>query len=164
MTATQSPSDPSRPAPYDPPGVTPSTTSGTEVRSDPSRGAYLVLRTAFVVAPVVFGLDKFTNWLVDWTQYLAPTVADLLPLAPQQAMYAVGVVEVLAGILVALHPRLGAAVVAAWLGGIIVNLTLVGGFLDVALRDLGLLLAAVALQRLAVHHDPLPLAWPLRRS
>ena len=76
----------------------------------------------------------------------------------------VGVVEVLAGLLVVVHPRVGAAVVAAWLGGIIVNLLLIPGFYDVALRDVGLLLAAVALQRLATRFDPRPALWPLRRA
>lgn len=132
--------------------------------ADPSRQAYLVLRGAFVVAPVVFGLDKLTNWLVDWTQYLAPALSGHLPLTATQTMHLVGVVEVAAGLLVAVHARLGALVVAAWLGGIIADLLLLGGFRDVALRDLGLLLAAVALQRLATRFDPRPLAWPLTRT
>jgi uncharacterized membrane protein YphA (DoxX/SURF4 family) len=123
-----------------------------------------VLRVAFVVAPVVFGLDKFTNLLVQWDQYLAPALSGLLPVTPHQAMYAVGVVEVVAGLVVAFHPRLGATVVAAWLGGIILNLLLLPGFYDVALRDLGLLSAAVALQRLATRFDPRPVLWPVRRG
>lgn len=131
---------------------------------DTAYQAYAVLRTAFVVAPIVFGLDKFTNVLVQWDTYLAPVLSRPLPVTPHQAMYAVGVVEVVAGLVVALHPRLGALVVAAWLGGIIVNLLLVPGFYDVALRDFGLLLAAVALQRLATRYDPRPTLWPLRRS
>lgn len=131
---------------------------------DPARQAFLILRTAFVVAPVVFGLDKFTNWLVQWDQYLAPALSDPLPISPHQAMYVVGVVEVAAGVLVALHARLGALVVAGWLAGIIVNLLLIPGYYDVALRDLGLLLSAIALQRLASHYDPRPLTWPLRRG
>lgn len=134
------------------------------LRADPARQAYLVLRAAFVLAPIVVGLDKFTNWLVHWDQYLAPVLSDPLPVTPHQAMYAVGVVEVVAGIVVALHPRLGALVVAAWLAGIIVNLLLVPGYYDVALRDFGLLLSAVALQRLASRYDPRPLAWPLGRG
>jgi hypothetical protein len=117
-----------------------------------------------VVAPIVFGLDKFANVLVQWDQYLAPVLSRPLPVTPHQAMYAVGVVEVVAGLVVAFHPRLGAVVVVAWLGGIIVNLLLLPGFYDVALRDFGLLLAAVALQRLATRFDPRPLTWPLRRS
>lgn len=136
----------------------------SHARSDATYQAYAVLRTAFTVAPIVFGLDKFTNLLVQWDRYLAPVLSDPLPVTPHQAMYAVGVIEVVAGIVVFLHPRLGAVVVAAWLAGIIVNLLLVPGFYDVALRDFGLLLAAVALQRLATRFDPRPTLWPLRRS
>lgn len=117
--------------------------------SDPTYQAYAVLRTAFVLAPIVFGLDKFTNILVHWEQYLAPVLSQPLPVTPQQAMYAVGVIEVVAGVLVAFHPRLGALVVAIWLGGIILNLVLLPGFYDVALRDFGLLVGALALGRLA---------------
>jgi len=147
----------------------PSTTRRVEHRAPPDRSdrtyqAYAVLRAAFVVAPVVFGLDKFTNLLVQWDQYLAPVLSRPLPVTPHQAMYAVGVVEVVAGLVVALHPRLGAIVVAAWLGGIILNLLLLPGFYDVALRDLGLLSAAVALQRLATRFDPRPVLWPVRRG
>lgn len=133
-------------------------------RHDPAYQAYAVLRTAFVVAPIVFGLDKFTNLLVQWDQYLAPVISRPLPVTPHEAMYAVGVVEVIAGLVVAFHPRLGALVVALWLGGIIVNLLLIPGFYDIALRDFGLLLAAVALQRLATRFDPRPALWPLRRD
>src|SRR4029453_14182341 len=125
---------------------------------------YLVLRTAFVVAPILFGLDKFPNLMVQWDQYLAPALAGLLPGSAHQPMFCVGVIEVLAGILVAVHPRLGAAVVALWLGGIIVNLLLIPGFYDVALRDVGLLLAAVAMQRLATRFDPRPALWPLVKA
>jgi len=132
-------------------------------RNDPAYQAYAVLRAAFVVAPIVFGLDKFTNVLVQWDQYLAPVLSRPLPVTPHQAMYAVGVVEVVAGLVVALHPRLGALVVAAWLGGIIVDLLLIPGFYDVALRDFGLLLSAVALQRLATRFDPRPMLWPVQR-
>lgn len=132
------------------------------LRRDAAYQAFVVLRTAFVVAPVVFGLDKFTNLLVHWDRYLAPVLANPLPVTPHQAMYAVGVIEVIAGLVVAVHPRLGAIVVALWLGGIIVNLLLIPGYYDVALRDFGLLLAAVALQRLASAYDPRPTLWPLR--
>lgn len=134
------------------------------LRGDATYQAYAVLRTAFVVAPVVFGLDKFTNFLVQWDQYLAPALSQPLPFSPQQSMYAVGVIEVVAGLVVAFHPRLGALVVAVWLGGIILNLLLLPGFYDVALRDFGLLMAAVALQRLATRYDPRPVLWPLRRG
>ncbi len=131
---------------------------------DATYQAYTILRTAFVVAPILFGLDKFPNLMVQWDQYLAPPIVAVLPVSAHQAMYAVGVVEVLAGLLVAVHPRLGAAVVALWLGGIIVNLLLVPGFYDVALRDFGLLLAAVALQRLATRFDPRPILWPIVKA
>ncbi|KGN41811.1 DoxX family membrane protein [Knoellia aerolata] len=134
------------------------------IHGDPAHQAFVVLRAAFVVAPILFGLDKFTNLMTEWDRYLAPALSDPLPFSPQQAMYAVGVIEVVAGLVVLLHPRLGALVVAAWLGGIIVNLLLIPGFYDVALRDVGLLLAAVALQRLSTRYDAHGLLWPLRRG
>jgi hypothetical protein len=121
--------------------------------ADPSYQAFVLLRSAFTVAPIVFGLDKFTNLLTDWPMYLAPWIDGIVPGTAQQAMYAVGVVEILAGIVVAVAPRFGGWLVAAWLGGIIVNLLTIPGFYDVALRDLGLLAGAVALARLAVHHS-----------
>lgn len=121
---------------------------------EPGYQAFLVLRTAFVVAPILFGLDKFTNLLTDWPRYLAPWIDDIVPGTAQQAMYAVGVVEIVAGITVALLPRFGGWLVAAWLGGIIVNLLTIPDFYDVALRDFGLLLAAVALARLSVRYAP----------
>ena len=115
----------------------------------PDREALLLLRTVFTVAPVLFGLDKFTELLTGWERYLAPQVDDLLPGTAHQAMLGVGLVEIAAGICVAVAPRLGGYVVAAWLGGIIVNLLLIGDYYDVALRDFGLLVAALALARLA---------------
>lgn len=116
---------------------------------DPAYQAFLLLRSAFTVAPIVFGLDKFVNVLTDWPGYLAPWVDSLVPGTAQQFMYVVGVVEIAAGILVAVRPLIGGYVVAAWLAGIIVNLLLIPGFYDVAVRDVGLLLAALALARLA---------------
>ncbi len=116
----------------------------------PSRQAFLLLRTVFAVAPILFGLDKFANVLTDWPRYLAPMIDDILPGTAQQAMYAVGIVEILAGVAVALIPRYGALLVAAWLAGIIVNLLLLGDYYDIALRDFGLLIGALALSRLAV--------------
>ena len=114
-----------------------------------SRQAFLLLRTVFTVAPILFGLDKFVGLLTDWEQYLAPQIGALIPGTAHQAMLAVGVVEILAGILVAVAPRIGGYVIAAWLAGIIVNLLLIGNFYDVALRDFGLLVGALALARLA---------------
>jgi hypothetical protein len=119
------------------------------VREDPAYQAYLTLRAGFVVAPILFGLDKLTNLLADWTTYLAPAVDRLVPGSAATAMLAVGAVEVVAGLVVAVRPRVGGYLVAAWLAGIIGNLLLLGDHYDVALRDFGLLLAALALARLA---------------
>jgi len=121
----------------------------TRSLTDPTQQAYILLRTVFTIAPIAFGLDKFANVLVDWNQYLAPWINDLVPGTATQAMYAVGVVEIIAGLVVAGRPRWGAWLVAAWLFGIIVDLLTLSGFYDVALRDFGLLVAAVALARLA---------------
>lgn len=118
----------------------------------PAAQAFALLRTAFTVAPILFGLDKFANLLTDWPQYLAPGLDDLVPGTAQQAMYAVGVIEIVAGIAVALLPRFGGLLVAAWLAGIIVNLLILGDYYDVALRDFGLLVGALALSRLAAGH------------
>ena len=124
--------------------------------SAPAYQAYLALRTVFTVAPILFGLDKFANLLVEWPTYLAPWVDGLVPGTAQQAMYAVGVVEVAAGVVVAVAPRFGGWLVAAWLAGIILNLLTIPGFYDVALRDFGLLVGAVALARLAAAYAPAP--------
>lgn len=122
--------------------------SSTRLR-EPGFQAFVLLRTAFVLAPVLFGLDKFTNLMTEWTSYLAPWIADLSPWSAPTTMKVVGVVEIAAGILVLVAPRIGAYVVAAWLLGIIVNLLTLGDFYDVALRDFGLMVAALALARLA---------------
>ena len=122
---------------------------GGDAYSPGAHQAFRLLRTVFTVAPILFGLDKFVGLLTDWEQYLAPQVDTLIPGTAHQAMLAVGVVEIIAGILVATLPRIGGYVVAAWLAGIIVNLLLIGGFYDVALRDVGLLVGALALARLA---------------
>jgi hypothetical protein len=111
--------------------------------------AFLLLRTVFTVAPIAFGLDKFVNLLTDWPAYLAPVINDIVPGTAQQAMYAVGAVEIAAGVVVALAPRFGGLLVAAWLAGIIVNLLLIPDYYDIALRDFGLLAGALALALLA---------------
>jgi hypothetical protein len=111
--------------------------------------AYQLLRAAFTIAPIAFGLDKFFGLLTDWEQYLAPWINDLVPGTAHQAMLAVGVIEVVAGIAVAVVPRFGALLVAGWLAGIIVNLVTLGDYYDVALRDFGLLVGALALAALA---------------
>jgi len=120
------------------------------VRTDPATQAFMILRVAFTVAPILFGLDKFAEVLTDdWTRYLAPEFNDILPGSAQDGMYIVGVVEIIAGLVVLVTPRFGGLLVAGWLAGIIVSLLLVGGYGDIALRDFGLLLGAVALSRLA---------------
>ncbi|MBH5333351.1 hypothetical protein IHE55_00455 [Streptomyces pactum] len=129
--------------------TTPSADSRRAALADPGYQAFVILRTGFTVAPILFGLDKFANLLVDWPTYLAPWINDIVPGSAQQAMYAVGVIEIVAGLVVALAPRFGGWLVAAWLAGIIVNLLTIPDYYDIALRDFGLLLGAVALARLA---------------
>ena len=120
------------------------------LRRDPAAQAFVLLRIAFTVAPILFGLDKFAEVLTDdWTKYLATQFNDIIPGSAQDAMYMVGAIEIVAGLVVLVAPRVGGALVAAWLGGIIVNLLLVGGYGDIALRDFGLLLGALTLTRLA---------------
>ena len=123
--------------------------SGTQTGTALETRAFQLLRTVFTIAPIAFGLDKFANVLTDWTIYLAPWINDIVPGDAQDAMYIIGVVEIAAGILVAVAPRFGAFVVAAWLLGIIVDLLTLGDFYDVALRDFGLLVGALALGLLA---------------
>jgi hypothetical protein len=134
----------------------PATQRGGRIRTDPAFQAFSLLRIGFVVAPILFGLDKLTNWLVDWPIYLAPQINDLVPGNAHQAMLAVGVIEIVAGLVVAVRPKFGGYLVAAWLGGIIVNLLLQADFYDIALRDFGLLLGALALARLATAFDRAP--------
>jgi hypothetical protein len=133
-----------------------------EKLGDPAYQAFLILRTAFVAAPILFGLDKFFNWMTYWPKYLWAGPPHWLGVSPLHFMYAVGVIEMAAGILVLVLPRIAPYVVAAWLGGIVTNLIIksisVGGhtgvFWDIALRDFGLMLAALALARLAAVYAP----------
>lgn len=111
--------------------------------------AFLMLRTVFTVAPILFGLDKFFDIMTNWTIYLAPQFDNIIPGTSHQAMLMVGVVEIAAGLIVWFRPRIGGFVVAAWLAGIILNYLLLANFYDIALRDFGLLVAALALTRLA---------------
>lgn len=115
----------------------------------PAYQAYQLLYLAFIVAPLVAGVDKFTHFLTDWNKYVAPIFAGLLPVSVDTFMIIVGGVEIAAAVLVALRPQIGAYVVAAWLAGIVVNLLLISGYLDIALRDFGLMLGALALARLS---------------
>jgi hypothetical protein len=119
------------------------------VRSRPVLQAYQILHIAFTIAPIIAGLDKFTNWLVDWSSYLSPLALMTLPVSGDTFMYIVGIVEIVAGLVVFLKPRYGGYLVAVWLWGIILNLLLVPGYFDVALRDFGLSLGALALARLS---------------
>jgi hypothetical protein len=129
--------------------------SGTSAQlRDPAYQGFFLLRTVFTLAPILFGLDKFAHVLVDWDRYLAPDLVEHLPWSAHEVMYAVGAIEILAGVIVALWPRFGGYLVAAWLGGIIVNLLIMGDYYDVALRDFGLLVGALALARLATAFSP----------
>ncbi len=129
--------------------------SGLErLKSDVGYQAFWLLRVGFAAAPILFGLDKFFDVMVNWEIYLAPWINDIVPGNAADAMYAVGVVEIIAGLVVLLKPRYGAYLVAAWLGGIIVNLLTLSGYYDIALRDFGLLLGALTLARLASKYDP----------
>lgn len=123
-------------------------------KDDPAYQAFLTLRVGFTVLPIVMGIDKFFNNLVNWEQYLAHWIANISPFTATGTMHVVGIIEIAAGILVALKPRYFAYLVAAWLGGIILNLLTYSGFYDVALRDFGLLLGALTLARLASTFDP----------
>ncbi len=132
------------------------TTNGTDratsTSTAPNTGAhqaFVLLRTVFTVAPIAFGLDKFFGLLTDWEDYLAPWINDLVPGTAHEVMLLVGVIEIVAGVAVAVAPRFGGLLVAAWLGGIILNLVTMGEYFDVALRDFGLLVAALALSLLA---------------
>lgn len=124
-------------------------TARSDERATGADRAFLLLRVVFSAAPIVFGLDKFTDLLTNWDDYLAPWINELMPGSAHALMMVVGVVEICAGLLVALVPRYGAPLVAAWLFAIIVSLLTMGGFDDIAMRDAGLMCAAVALAFLA---------------
>lgn len=138
---------------YTIPQMTTTTTRTTRVHSGPAYGAYQILHVAFTIAPILAGLDKFFHYLTNWDKYLSATYASLSPFSVHSTMMVVGVVEIVAGILVAVRPRIFAYVVAIWLLAIIVNLLLLPGYYDVALRDLGLCLSALALGRLGEEFD-----------
>jgi uncharacterized membrane protein YphA (DoxX/SURF4 family) len=128
--------------------------SASRFKTDPAYQAFWTLRIGFTAAPILFGLDKFAHVLTNWDKYLAPRLDHIIPGTAHQAMLAVGIIEIVAGLLVLLAPRIGAYVVAAWLAGIILDLLLIPGYYDVALRDFGLMLGALALARLAVAFAP----------
>ena len=120
---------------------------------NPVGQAFWIMRVIFTVAPILFGLDKFFNIMVKWTDYLAPWIPNLLHVSPHTFMYGVGVVEIVAGILVGIWPQYFAYVVTLWLWAIIVNLLTTGEYFDVALRDFGLSMGALSLARLAHAHQ-----------
>ena len=124
----------------------------TAIRTVGADRAFVLLRTVFTIAPIAFGLDKFFDVMTNWELYLAPWINDIVPGSANDAMLVVGVIEIAAGLAVAVLPRFGGLLVAAWLAGIIVNLLTLGDYYDVALRDFGLLVAAVCLSLLAADH------------
>jgi hypothetical protein len=134
-------------------GAPAAATTSARLRTDPAFQAFTLLRIGFTVAPILFGIDKFANVMVNWSMYLAPWINDIVPGSADDFMYVVGVIEIVAGIVVALRPRYGAYLVAAWLGGIIFNLLTYSGYYDVALRDFGLMLGALTLARLSEVYD-----------
>jgi hypothetical protein len=138
---------------FGPADVPATATPASRLRAEPAYQAFMLLRIGFTVAPILFGLDKFANVMVDWDQYLAPWINDIVPGSADDAMYIVGAIEIVAGLVVAVRPRFGAYLVAAWLGGIILNLLTYSGYYDIALRDFGLLLGALTLGRLAAVYD-----------
>jgi uncharacterized membrane protein YphA (DoxX/SURF4 family) len=123
------------------------------VKEDPAYQAFWLLRIAFTVAPILFGADKFANILVNWEKYLAPWIRDASPLSATHTMRVVGVIEIVAGVAVALKPRYAAYIVAGWLAGIIIDLLSYPGYYDIALRDFGLMLGALTLARLSSKYD-----------
>jgi hypothetical protein len=128
-----------------------------------SRGAFELLRVGLVLIPVGAGLDKFSNFLCDWTKYLSPFVLDLSPMSASSLLYLVGFIEVFCGFLVIAAPRIGALALAGWLGLVVVNLALLGEYWDVALRDVGLILGALALAQLSRAHEEVEFSVPRRR-
>ena len=137
--------------------------AGETLKRDPTAQAFLLMRITFTVAPILFGIDKFANVLTsDWTRYLSTEFNDIIPGTAGDAMHIVGVVEIVAGLVVLVAPLFGGLLVAAWLGGIILDLLLKGGYGDIALRDFGLLLGALTLSRLASAYSSRSTSPPVR--
>lgn len=131
------------------PVVAPDAAPVAATLDNPVYQSFWLLRIAFTVAPIIFGIDKYAHVLTNWDKYLAPQFVNLLNVQAHTIMYFVGAIEIVAGLVVLVRPRFGAYLVAAWLVGIMVNLAMIGGYYDVALRDFGLFLAALTLARLA---------------
>jgi len=126
----------------------------SDLRSSPAYQRYQLLHWVLTAAPIIAGADKFTNLLTRWPEYLAPIVRRMTGLNAQGFMWIVGVIEIVAGLIVAVKPRYGAYLAAVWLWAIIINLLLIPGYYDIALRDFGLSIAALALARLSLQFDP----------
>ncbi len=135
-------------------GTERATGSFTQEARGASYQAFVLLRIGYAALPIVMGIDKYFNKLAPWPRYLADWIDNLVPGTAQQLMYGVGAIEIAAGILVALRPRIGAYVVAAWLAGIVINLVSYGEWYDIAVRDVGLMIGALALARLAAANSP----------
>lgn len=116
---------------------------------DPGYQGFRILQFIFVIAPLLAGLDKFANLLTDWSQYLSPWMLQMIPLKAKTFMIMVGIVEIIAGIGVAFKPKVFSYIVVLWLLAIVVQLFISGQYLDIALRDIGLMLSALALGRLS---------------
>lgn len=139
---------------YFEPVAAPRARTRRRIGASPAYQAFQVLRWGFTVVPIIAGLDKFFGFLVNWQQYLAPGISTRIPVSAEAFMMGVGVIEIVAGLIVATKPRIGGWIVAAWLCAIIVNLLMIPSSYDVALRDIGLALGAIALARLGRQFDP----------
>lgn len=128
-----------------------SRSAAQRLRTEPTYQAFWLMRVGFTLVPILFGADKFAHVMVNWDKYLAPDVQRWL--SPfntvHQSMYAVGVIEIVAGLVVLLLPRVGGYLVALWLAGIVVNLAILGGYWDILMRDVALFLLALSFARLA---------------
>jgi hypothetical protein len=129
----------------------------SSIAARPAYQAYLVLHIGFALLPILAGCDKFFHLLVNWDMYLAPLATKIVPVTPHTFMLIVGAIEIIAGLIVAVRPQIGAYIVVLWLWGIIANLLLIPGYYDIALRDFGLSLGALALARLSREFHPRPL-------
>jgi hypothetical protein len=123
------------------------------VAGQPAYQAYQILRFGFTLLPIIAGLDKFFDRLTEWEMYLAPVATQVVPVTSHALMLTIGVIEIIAGLIVAVRPRIGAYIVTLWLWAIVVNLLLARSFYDIALRDFGLSLGALALARLSHEFD-----------
>jgi uncharacterized membrane protein YphA (DoxX/SURF4 family) len=115
---------------------------------------FMLMRAGYTVLPLAMGIDKFFNAMVSWPKYLADWIDNIAPGTAQQFMYFVGGVEILAGLIVLIKPRYGGYIVAALLAGIVINLFSYGEWWDIGVRDVGLMLGALTLGRLASYYDP----------